>query len=135
MLEHVPVAAQIELLRTIRGALRPGGRLILTVPNANSPLASRWRYIDFTHHVSFTEHSLSFVLRNASFGAIKMDNSKGLGAFPRRWWERNQRDAVRKWLVRWAWLQVFKAELHPTENFADICFELNLKAVAFNDAG
>ena len=134
VLEHFPVSAQIELLRAVRGALRPGGRLILTVPNANSPLAARWRYIDFTHHVSFTEHSLFFVLRNAGFGGIKMDNSKGCRTFPRCWWQREQRDVVRKWLVRFAWLQVFRAELHPSENLDDLCFEPNLKAVAMNDA-
>lgn len=134
VLEHVPVPAQMNLARALREALRPGGRLILTVPNANSPLAARWRYIDFTHYSSFTEHSLFFVLSNAGFGKIKMDNSQGIGAFPKRWWQREQRDALRKWLVRFAWLQVFKAELHPREKLGDICFELNLKAVAFNES-
>ena len=134
VLEHVPVPAQIDLARAIREALQPGGRLIVTVPNANSPLAARWRYIDFTHYASFTEHSLFFVLSNAGFGKIKMDNSKGIGGFPKRWWQREQRAALRKWLVRFAWLQVFKAELHPSEKLTDICFELNLKAVAFNEA-
>ncbi len=134
VLEHVPVCAQIHLARAIREALRPGGRLIVTVPNANSPLAARWRYIDFTHCCSFTEHSLFFVLSNAGFGNIKMDNSQGIGAFPKRWWLREQRDALRRWLVRFAWLQVFKSELHPSEKLSDICFELNLKAVAFNES-
>ncbi|MBC8164881.1 MAG: class I SAM-dependent methyltransferase [Bryobacteraceae bacterium] len=134
VLEHVPVPGQIDLVRAIRKALRPGGRLIVTVPNANSPLAARWRYIDFTHCGSFTEHSLFFVLCNGGFGKITMDNSKGLGAFPRRWWKLEQRGAVRKWLVRFAWLQVFKAELQESENLDDLCFELNLKAVALNDA-
>lgn len=133
VLEHVPVPLQIEHSRAIREALRPGGRLIATVPNANSPLAARWRYIDFTHYSSFTEHSLFFVLSNAGFGKIKMDNSKGIGGFPKRWWQKEQRDALRRWLVRYAWLQVFKAELHPSEKLGDICFELNLKAVAFNE--
>ena len=134
VLEHVPVTLQIDLLRAIRVALEPEGRLILTVPNANSPLAARWRYIDFTHCSSFTEHSLFFVLRNAGFGEIKMDNSKGVGAFPRRWWQREQRNALRKWLVRFAWLQVFKAELHAEEDLDELCFELNIKAVAINNA-
>ena len=134
VLEHVPMPAQIDLARAIREALRPGGRLIVTVPNANSPLAARWRYIDFTHSSSFTEHSLFFVLSNAGFGNIKMDNTKGMDVFPKRWWRREQRDALRKWLVRYAWLQVFRAELHPSEKLSEICFELNLKAVAFNDS-
>lgn len=134
VLEHVNVQSQIDLVRAARAALQSGGRLIVTVPNANSPLASRWRYIDFTHCSSFTEHSLFFVLRNAGFGRIEMDNNKGLANFPKRWWCRKQWSVLRKWLVRFAWFQVFKAELHPNENLNDICFELNLKAVAFNDA-
>lgn len=133
VLEHVPIYAQIELLVALREALKAEGRIIVTVPNANSPLACRWRYIDFTHYCSFTEHSLFFVLKNAGFGVIQMDNSKGIGAFPRRWWQRGQRGALRKWLVRFAWLQVFKAELHPNENLNPVCFELNLKAVAINN--
>jgi 2-polyprenyl-3-methyl-5-hydroxy-6-metoxy-1,4-benzoquinol methylase len=134
VLEHVPGNAQIELALAIKEALRPEGRLIVTVPNANSPLAARWRYIDFTHCSSFTEHSLFFVLKSAGFGKIRMDNTKGIGTFPKRWWQRDQREALRKWLVRFAWLQVFKAELHPSESLNDLCFELNLKAVAINDA-
>lgn len=134
VLEHVPPPAQIDLARAIREALRPGGRLILTVPNANSLLAARWRYIDFTHYSSFTEHSLFFVLKNAGFGQIKMDNTKGVGAFPKGWWRTENRAALRRWLVRYAWMQVFKAELHPSEKLDEISFELNLKAVAFNDA-
>ena len=134
VLEHIPVPMQIDLVRAIREALRPGGRLIVTVPNANSPLAARWRYNDYTHSSSFTEHSLFFVLSNAGFGEIGMDNQKGLGAFPACCWKREQRDALRKWLVRFAWLQVFKAELHPTEKLDEVCFELNLKATAFNDS-
>lgn len=134
VLEHIPVPIQIDLVRAIREALRPGGRLIVTVPNANSPLAARWRYNDYTHSSSFTEHSLFFVLSNAGFGEISMDNQKGLGAFPSSCWKRKQRDALRKWLVRFAWLQVFKAELHSTENLNEVCFELNLKATAINNA-
>ena len=132
VLEHIPVGEQIEMVHTIREALLPGGRLILTVPNANSPLAARWRYIDFTHHCSFTEHSLHFVLRSAGFENVQMDHEKGIGAFPKRWWQRERRNALRKWIVRYVWLQIFKAELHANENIDEICLELNLKAKAFN---
>jgi 2-polyprenyl-3-methyl-5-hydroxy-6-metoxy-1,4-benzoquinol methylase len=133
VLEHVPRAAQIDLLRAIRTSLRPGGRLIVTTPNANAILASRWLYNDYTHHSSFTEHSLHFVLANAGFEPIRIDNSKGIGRFPLRLWRRSSWLAARKWIVRWCWLQVFKAEL-PWEKIDDISFELNLKAVAFKSA-
>ena len=132
VLEHIPVSEQLDMMRAIRESLSPGGRVIVTVPNANSPLAARWRYIDFTHTSSFTEHSLYFVLSNAGFSDIQMDNEKGIGAPPKRMWQREQRRAFRKWLVRYLWRQVFEAELHPSESLDDICFELNLKATAFN---
>lgn len=70
VLEHIPKNQQIEFLKAIYQSLRPGGRLILTVPNANSAVGLRWRYIDWTHEISFTEHSLDFVLFHAGFHKI-----------------------------------------------------------------
>jgi len=66
----------LDLLRSIHQSLKPGGRLILTVPNANSSLSARWRYIDWTHETSFTEHSLDFILSNAGFGQIDIRGSE-----------------------------------------------------------
>lgn len=129
VLEHVPVAIQIDFLRAVYTALRPGGTLLLTVPNANAILAARWLHIDYTHFSSFTEYSLAFVVVNAGFLKPWISNEKGIGRFPRRIWRRRNWPAMRKWLVRWCWLQVFKAEqsYEPIEN---ICFELNLTAMA-----
>ena len=72
VLEHLPVGIQIEFVRSISRALRPEGQFICTVPNANSSLASRWRYIDWTHTTSFTEHSLDFLLTNGGLTDIKI---------------------------------------------------------------
>ena len=129
VIEHVPVKDQIRFLRAIHRCLNPGGRLLVTTPNANAILSARWRYNDYTHHSSFTEHSLNFVLKNAGFDGISIDGSKGLGRFPRRLWSSSAWPGVRKWLVRWCWLQVFKAEL-PWERLDEISFELNMTAVA-----
>jgi 2-polyprenyl-3-methyl-5-hydroxy-6-metoxy-1,4-benzoquinol methylase len=129
VLEHIPVNNQIDFMRAVHGVMAPNGKLVLTVPNANSVLFGRWRHIDFTHFSSYTEHSLFFVLRNAGFESIKLDSSKGITRFPRRLWSRSAWPRVRKWIVRWCWLQVFKAEL-PGTNLDEISFELNLKATA-----
>jgi SAM-dependent methyltransferase len=129
VLEHVPIHLQIELARAIHESLQPGAKLFLTVPNANAILSARWRYNDYTHHSSFTEHSLYFVLKNAGFDKIQIDASKGLGRFPLRLWRRHVRHSLRRWIVRWCWLQVFKAEI-PWEKLDEISFELNLRAVA-----
>lgn len=130
VLEHVPREKQIDFLRAIHGCLRPGGRLVLTVPNASAILSARWLYNDYTHHSSFTEHSLHFVLGNAQFERAHVDASKGIGRFPWTVWRRSTWPGLRRWLVRWCWLQVFKAEL-PWERLGEISFDLNLKAVAF----
>ncbi|AFY79489.1 MAG: class I SAM-dependent methyltransferase [Hydrococcus sp. C42_A2020_068] len=72
VIEHIPHEKQLEFVKAIQTSLKPGGKLICTVPNANSGLASRWRYNDWTHHISFTEHSLDFLLFNAGFEKIEI---------------------------------------------------------------
>jgi len=72
VLEHIPKSEQIHFLRSIYETLTPKGLLVLTVPNANASLGMRWRYNDWTHTTSFTEHSLDFVLFNAGFRKINI---------------------------------------------------------------
>lgn len=70
VLEHVPRDAQPVFLRTIAGSLRPGGRLICTVPNAASAIGSYWLHNDYTHQWSFTNDSLSGLLDQCGFTRI-----------------------------------------------------------------
>ncbi len=72
VVEHIPHEVQLNFVRAIQGALKPGGKFICTVPNASSGLASRWRYIDWTHYASFSEHSLDFLLFNGGFNEIQV---------------------------------------------------------------
>jgi SAM-dependent methyltransferase len=72
VIEHVPVENQLTFVAALLEGLADGASLICTVPNANSSLASRWRYIDWTHTSSFTEHSLDFLLFNAGFRNIRI---------------------------------------------------------------
>lgn len=129
VLEHVPVTKQVLLLQSIKASLKQGGKILVQVPNASALLAMRWRYSDFTHYSSYTEHSLFFALANAGFTEIHIGNDKGIGRFPRRLWRRSGRAALRKWIVRWAWLQVYRAEL-PWDRLDNISFDLNLLASA-----
>lgn len=69
VLEHVPPQDTVRLLSALRAALKPGGMLIVQVPNAQNPDALLYRYGDFTHTVGFTEASLSEVFRAAGFSA------------------------------------------------------------------
>lgn len=71
VLEHVPRGEQPALVDDLSRLLVPGGKLILSVPNANSSFGLRWRYNDWTHECSFTEHSLTFLLLNKGFSEVK----------------------------------------------------------------
>lgn len=64
VLEHIPISSQFNFLKQLSSTLAPHGKLIIKVPNAVSPVASRWRYIDWTHCTSFTEESLEFLASN-----------------------------------------------------------------------
>ncbi len=82
VLEHVPKARVVAMLAGLRSLLRPGGQLMLMVPNAQSATGSYWRYEDFTHHTLFTSGSLRYVLRAAGFSKVQfvdVDCTAGLG--------------------------------------------------------
>jgi SAM-dependent methyltransferase len=87
LLEHLDNDEQLALTRAVSQALLPGGRFVCSVPNANSAVAARHRYIDFTHRCSFTEDSLDFLLYNSGFSCIEIfgyefyqpPHQKGLG--------------------------------------------------------
>jgi len=101
VLEHVPVEKTEVLLAAIFAALTPGGRLIATVPNADSGLAFRWRYNDRTHAASFTDISLTALLHEAGFANIRVS---GAGSFLRPRLPFLLRPAVFRWLLlRTAW--------------------------------
>lgn len=93
VLEHVPREAQIPFVTALHGALRPGGRLLCSVPNANSTVGGRQFFGDWTHHSSFTEISLDFVLHHGGFREIRVMADDGpakplpwLPLWRRRWW-------------------------------------------------
>lgn len=72
VIEHIPVEKHIELLKSIYKALKKDGNFICTVPNANSTFGCRYRYNDWTHFTTFTEHSIEFVLLNSGFKNVKV---------------------------------------------------------------
>lgn len=133
VLEHIPVASQIDVLRAVNRSLAPDGRLILQVPNASSMVATRWLYQDFTHTSSFTEQSLAFALRNASFATIDippLDNQAARPSLrPAMWKKRETRWMFKRWIVRWFWRTVLEVEF-PGLDISRIPLSLNLIAVA-----
>lgn len=82
LIEHLHKDEALELLDLVFEALKPGGRLILQTPNAESPFVSAIRYGDFTHEVAFTPVSLGSLLRLTGFEEIE---SRELGPLPPRY--------------------------------------------------
>ena len=117
VLEHVPPASQMAFLRRLARTLKPGGEIYIKVPNANSLLASRWRYNDWTHGSSFTECSLHFVCHHAGLGELTLldDDSSGRLRWPwvPRW--KRRRHYV-KAVVRWLWRQYLRSEMGDEAN-------------------
>lgn len=72
VLEHIPSDEVIKVLTALRATLSKGGRFICRVPNCNSIVAMRYRYIDWTHLISFSEPSLDFILYHAGFKDIRI---------------------------------------------------------------
>jgi 2-polyprenyl-3-methyl-5-hydroxy-6-metoxy-1,4-benzoquinol methylase len=63
LLEHVPKDQIIRLLEAIKLSLRPGGIVLIDVPNMDWIAANHERYMDFTHETGFTRESLAQVMR------------------------------------------------------------------------
>ncbi len=72
VLEHIRKDDTITFAQSIQKTIKKDGLLFCKVPNANNIIASRYRYNDWTHHTSFTEVSLAFVLYNAGFKEVNV---------------------------------------------------------------
>jgi SAM-dependent methyltransferase len=70
VLEHVAHERIVETAEQLARALKPGGRLIVSVPHAVSFIGTYVRYGDFTHTIAFTEASLRYVLERAGLERV-----------------------------------------------------------------
>lgn len=67
VLEHIPKNETIEFLKAIRTSLQNDGKLIIQVPNLQSPFGYLHHFNDFTHLNGYVEHSLAQVLIASGF--------------------------------------------------------------------
>lgn len=129
VLEHVPPSEQMQFMQQLVATLRPGGEIYIKVPNANSPLAARWRYNDWTHHASFTECSLEFVCVHAGLVRVEpLDDETSVRA---RWpwiprW--SLRRYYVKHAVRWLWRQYLRSEIGADERHVRLGLNLLVRA-------
>jgi SAM-dependent methyltransferase len=103
VLEHLDNDALVGLAHAVRTALRPGGRLIVHVPNALAPL-SPLRYADLTHVRAFTVGSLAQLFRAAGLVPRAFRETAPHGDGPaarvrRLVWKGVLRPAVRGWML------------------------------------
>ena len=86
VLEHIPKEDVIDTVGILRKILKPGGQLIVAVPNAQAFTGAYWAYEDFTHHTLYTSGSLLYVLRAAGFAAPEIIDKRatdGLAMMPK----------------------------------------------------
>ena len=67
VLEHFRKDEALAILADARRALRPGGHVLLQVPNGQSPFGGRIRYGDFTHEAAYAPSALAQVLTVSGF--------------------------------------------------------------------
>lgn len=71
IIEHFHKPEVLAFLDGCHRALRPGGRLILQTPNADSPWGMAQRYGDFTHELAFSPNSLRRLMALCGFVHIE----------------------------------------------------------------
>lgn len=71
IIEHLHKPEVLRFLDAACVALRPGGRLVLQTPNADSPWGTMLRCSDFTHEVCLNPNTLSRLMRLAGFQEIE----------------------------------------------------------------
>lgn len=71
VLEHFPKEVILDILVLCHASLKREGRLILQVPNAETPFFGRIRYGDFTHELAFNRSSLQQLLEVMDFKPVR----------------------------------------------------------------
>lgn len=70
VIEHLTKDELMTLTDEVKRVLRVGGKWIIHVPNAESPMFGRIRYGDLTHEQAFTRASLSQLLLSSGFSRV-----------------------------------------------------------------
>lgn len=78
VIEHFIRPEILTILKESYRILKPGGVIIIHVPNAEGFFGSRIRYSDITHEQAFTSKSLSQILTYSGFKSFKCFEDKPL---------------------------------------------------------
>lgn len=129
VLEHIKKDEIVAILRSIRSRMSPGARIVVSVPNAQSPTGSYWAYEDFTHSTIFTSGSLYHVLADAGFAEIQLVDPAGvagLGMF------RKMLRLLTLALYRWSRKLINRITGSSWHAPSPEVYTFEVKAVAFN---
>ena len=69
VLEHFTPEDARHLLQSVRGRLKPGGKVVIKVPNAGAPWGLQYQFGDLTHRTAFSPISLRQLADAAGYGA------------------------------------------------------------------
>ncbi|MBP9669852.1 class I SAM-dependent methyltransferase [Candidatus Woesebacteria bacterium] len=69
--EHIPKSSYQNWLKTLYTSLRPGGHIIITVPNGANPLVGTERYGDLQHENIFTIFSFQELMTFANLKNVQ----------------------------------------------------------------
>src|SRR5579872_1964887 len=92
VIEHFSKQEVLEIMDHAYRVLRPDGRLILHVPNAEGIFGSRIFWSDFTHEMAFTREGLRQLTQASGFASLlcreDVPTVHGVKSFVRRgvWW-------------------------------------------------
>ena len=129
VLEHMEKNEIVPALIAIRSSMSKEGRIVVSVPNAQSPTGSYWAYEDFTHSTIFTSGSLYHVLSAAGFTQIKLVDPVGLaGLGPIK-------SILRRMLVTlygWTRTQINRVTGSSWHDPSPRVYSFEVKAVAYN---
>ncbi|MDO9557468.1 MAG: class I SAM-dependent methyltransferase [Coriobacteriia bacterium] len=70
--EHLRKPEVLKFFDECMSALKPGGRLVLQTPNADSPFGAAMRYGDITHELAFNCNSIGRLLTEAGFVDVEV---------------------------------------------------------------
>lgn len=70
VLEHLTKPEVFELFKLFFDSLKPGGKVIVQVPNGYSPNYGKIFYSDFTHETLFSEAALNQVAQSTGFKSL-----------------------------------------------------------------
>lgn len=85
LVEHLPKDEFMSLLAASRRALAPGGRLILRLPNGDSPLVGLNLFNDITHVWTYTSNCLRSLSQMHGFAAIHFTDESLDAIRDQRW--------------------------------------------------